>query len=206
MALDSVAAPGGRVDVSALLVFDEVIPDFPAYQRMVRALPFASVPMGPVVFHGIAPCPDPTLPAWIRARCPAAVPGLSICRQSPAGQVEPSFVHTDRDMGDWTAILYLTDDPRPDDGTTFWRHRATGAAASTAMTANEFADEGRDWRHTDRWEPWHTVAAVPNRLLLFPAPCFHSRAIFDNYGTGAGARLIQLVFGTGSLREGVCVS
>lgn len=57
-------------------------------------------------------------------------------------------------------------------------------------------------RHAEAW-------AAAGRLLLFPAPCFHSRAILENYGTaGDDARLIQLVFGTGSLEpaEGaVCV-
>ena len=38
-------------------------------------------------------------------------PTLNFVRQSPAGQVEPNFIHTDADMGDWTALYYLTADP-----------------------------------------------------------------------------------------------
>jgi hypothetical protein len=183
-------------------VHDGVLADFHAYAHAARGRPFESVTRGATTFHGIAPCEDSTLPDWIRAHYPRAVPTLSFYRQSPAGQVEPNFIHTDRDMGDWTAIFYLTVDPPPEDGTTFWRDRDTGATASTATTEADAAAEWPTWRDADRWEPWHTVDAAPNRLLLFPAPLFHSRAIVDNYGTaGRDARLVQVVFGTGPLDE-----
>jgi hypothetical protein len=196
------AAASSHLGAGCLRVHDEVIADWHAYTAAVRALPFRSVPVGAALFHGIAPCADPTLPDWIRAHHPHAVPTVSFYRQSPAGQVEPNLIHTDRDMGDWTGIFYLTVDPPPDDGTTFWRDRDTGATASTATTEADFLAEWPTWRDGDRWEPWHTVDAAPNRLVLFPAPLFHSRAIVDNYGTaGTDARLIQVVFGTGTLED-----
>jgi GNAT superfamily N-acetyltransferase len=196
--LASIAAASAVVGVDAIRVHDDVLPA--DYAAFARDRPFGSVAIGGATFHGIAECPDQTLVDWIRARYPQARPTLTFFRQSPAGQLEPNYVHTDRDMGDWTAILYLTDAPAPGDGTTFWRHRDTGATASTATTEAEFRAEWAQWRDLDRWAPWHTVRAAPGRLVLFPAPCFHSRAILENYGTaGQDARLIQLVFGTGSL-------
>jgi hypothetical protein len=195
-------AASSHVGAGALRVHDGVLGHFHAYAAAARALPFRSVPVGAALFHGIAPCEDATLLDWIRATYPHAVPTISFYRQSPAGQVEPNYLHTDRDMGDWTAIFYLTVDPPPEDGTTFWRDRDTGATASTATTEADFLAEWPTWREGDRWEPWHTVDAAPNRLVLFPAPLFHSRAIVDNYGTaGRDARLIQVVFGTGTLEE-----
>jgi GNAT superfamily N-acetyltransferase len=196
--LTSIASAAAVVGLGALRVHDDVLPA--DYRQFARARTFGSVPIGPVTFHGIAPCADQTLVRWIQDRYPHARPTLTFFRESPAGQHEPNFVHTDRDMGDWTAILYLTDDPAPADGTTFWRHRETGATASTATTEEEFRAEWQQWRDLSLWEPWQTVRAAPCRLLLFPAPCFHSRALFENYGAaGADARLVQLVFGTGSL-------
>lgn len=204
--LRSIPAPRPDLDVAAIHVHDAVLPA--DYAVWARARRFGSVAIGPAVFDGLAPCDDDTLPAWIRAHYPHAQPTLTFFRQSPAGQVEPNYIHTDRDMGDWTAILYLTAEPRLHDGTRFWRHRDTGATASTATTDAEFKAEWAAWRDLAQWEPWHTVPAAPGRLVVFPAPCFHSRAIFENYGTaGADARLLQLVFGTGSLEtveEGVC--
>jgi hypothetical protein len=195
-------AASSHLGAGCLRVHEDVLPDWHAYTAAVRALAFRSVPIGAALFHGLASCDDPRLADWIRAHYPQALPTLSFYRQSPAGQVEPNFIHTDRDLGDWTAIFYLTVDPPPEDGTTFWRDRETGATASTATTEAQFRAEWPTWRDGDRWEPWHTVDAAPNRLVLFPAPLFHSRAIVDNYGTaGTDARLIQVVFGTGTLED-----
>ena len=202
MATDTRPAPSARLGLEALQLADDVIPDFPAYRAAVLALPFETVLVGPAAFHGIAPCDDPTLADWITARYPRARPRLTFFRQSPAGQLHPNFIHPDRHLGDWSAILYLTAHPMVGDGTTFWRDRLTGATASTATTAEALREEGATWREADRWDEWARVKAKPNRLVLFPAPLFHSRAIFENYGESHDARLIQLVFGTGSLNRG----
>lgn len=184
--------------LTGLRVHDGVLADFAAYQAAMHRQPFADLVTPPdTVWHGIAPAPDETLPAWITAQYPTLTPTLSLLRQSPAGQAEPNFIHTDRDMGDWTAILYLTRDPVPEDGTTFWRHRPTGAIQSTASEGDALLAEWTAWRDRSQWTPWTTIAARPNRLVIFPAPYFHSRAIEGNVGTGADARLIQLVFGRG---------
>jgi hypothetical protein len=204
--LASIAAAAPVLDADAIRVFDDVIPDVADYRAWAQSLPYRTVTIGPAHFHGIAETTDDTLSTWLRETFPAATPGLTFFRSSPAGQVEPNFIHTDRDMGDWTAILYVTDTPPEGDGTTFWRHRATGATASTATTEAAFRDEWHAWRDRAQWEPWHTVAARPGRVIVFPAPLFHSRAIEANYGAGVDARLIQLVFGTGPLeRTAVCV-
>jgi RimJ/RimL family protein N-acetyltransferase len=184
--------------MSAITVVDDVLPDVEAYRQMVLEGPFGDVETSPgVVFHGISRDVDGQLPLWIQTQYPSLTPMLTFARLSPAGQEEPHFIHTDRDMGDWTGILYLTADPPADDGTTFWRHRATGAVQSTACTGEALLEEWGVWREGDQWEPWHTVPAQANRLVLFPSPYFHSRAIPANYGTGEAARLIQVVFGTG---------
>ena len=128
-----------HLGAGCLRVHDGVLADFHAYAHAARRRTFESVTRGATTFHGIAPCADPTLPDWIRAHYPRAVPTLSFFRQSPAGQVEPNYLHTDRDMGDWTAIFYLTVDPPPEDGTTFWRDRDTGAQERLAL------DRVGDW-------------------------------------------------------------
>jgi GNAT superfamily N-acetyltransferase len=184
--------------MSAITVVDDVLPDVDAYRARALAQPFRDVETGPgVVFHGIADPRDETLPAWIRRRWPSLTPTRTFLRRSPAGQDEPNFIHTDRDMGDWTAITYLTADPPEGDGTTFWRWQATGAIASGATTGETLLGEWCAWRDSEQWTPWHIVPARPNRLILFPAAYFHSRALPDNYGTGDTARVIQVVFGTG---------
>lgn len=187
---------------SAITVVDDVLPDPAAYRAACRAQPREDVPTAAGVFHGIAAVPAPTLPAWIAARWPALTPMTTFLRQSPAGQVEPHFVHTDADMGDWTAIYYLTPDPAAGDGTTFYRSRATGARRSLAETDIDRAADAAAWGDPGAWEAWHTVPAQPNRLVLFPAAYYHSRALPAHTGTGDTARLIQVTFGTGAVPGG----
>jgi hypothetical protein len=186
-------------------VFDDAL-QFPLiYRGAALTRTFATVDVG-AKFHGIALGADVVLPEVIAARFPELEPKLSFFRRSPAGQEEPNFIHTDCDMGEWTAILYLTPNPPPDDGTTFWRHIATGRIETvTGATSDENLGEVLAWRDRSQWEPWRTVAAVFNRVVVFPATYYHSRALEQNYGEGDSARLIQVLFGTGQVPEGaVC--
>jgi len=184
----------------AIRVFDDVVPDPLIYRAAALAQPFGELDTGAVVFKGLAPIGPNPLSAWIETRF-GLVTTWSSFRLSPEGQAEPSFIHTDRDMGQWSGILYLNPDPPANDGTVFWRYRETGAIQSTAAADDPDAlhTEWQAWRDPTQWEPWHTVSAAFNRLALFPSPYFHSRAIAANWGTGLDARLIQLVFGTGTL-------
>lgn len=194
--------PGPPVDATAndVLVLDDVLADPEAYRAAVLAKAPQDVEIGPgVVFHGIIEAPSTELTDAIVSRFPRLTPTATFCRQSPQAQVEPNFIHTDRDMGDWTGILYLNPNPAPGDGTSFYRLKATGQIASTAVEREASMTEWRMWRDLRRWQVWRTVEAKFNRCLLFRAPLFHSRAIFDNYGAGADARLIQVVFGAGIL-------
>jgi hypothetical protein len=170
-------------------VYDDVLPDPAGYRAQALAQPFGDVTLGPDVFRGMAVCPDPTVPDRLRTLLPGADATLSFFRRSPAGQVEPNFLHSDAGMGDWTAILYLNPTPPDGDGTTFWEHRPTGAVTGDLGMAPAARDAA--------WQPWQHVAAHWNRLLLFQADCFHSRALYENYGEGDAARLIQVVFGRG---------
>lgn len=199
-AVDSLyARPAADANDGLIFVFDDALGDPTSYRRNVLSQPFRSVTVGAATFRGISECHDQRVPMLIAAHWPNATPTMTFFRKSPEGQEEPNFIHTDRDMGEWTAILYLTPRPPDGDGTTFWRHRETGARASIATTQDDLRAEWLMWRDIEQWEPWTTVEAKENRLVLFSAPLFHSRALRENYGHGDEARLTQLVFGVGDL-------
>jgi hypothetical protein len=168
-------------------VHDNVLPDPDAYRREALAQPFGPFDAGAVVFHGIAASPNPAFVAWFAATYPQYVPMLTFLRQSPDGQDEPNFIHTDVDMGDVTAILYLTPDPPAEDGTSFWRHVASWQVTGDVLT-------GAAGKDLSAWVCEQTVPAAFNRCVVFDAARFHSRALPQNYGTGDGARLIQVLF------------
>lgn len=174
-----------------LYVADDVL-RFPlTYRDTVRELEFGTVAAGPDAFHGIAPCVDPELPDLLMRLLPAgALPTLSFFRRSPEGQVEPTYIHSDGMMGDWTAILYLNVDPPVGDGTLFWEHPTFGRWGFNEVRASEPGE---------LWTCWHHVDARFNRMVVFKSDLYHSRAIAENYGTGNEARLIQVVFGRGAM-------
>ena len=154
------------------------------------------------MFHGISTSVPATVPDWLVARFPSLQPTLSFFRKSPNGQDEPNFIHTDRDMGDWTAILYLNPEPPEGDGTMFltypgrWCISCSLAHHSGRISSRRMISMARyGGRATGNRR--QLVPAKFNRMVLFDAAYFHARAIPENYGEGDNARLIQLIFGTG---------
>jgi hypothetical protein len=179
----------------SILVLDEVLDDPLAYRAHALGLEFKTYDFGHCQFHGIAVgLQTAGLIEKIAGVRPDLKPTLTFFRKSPAGQVEPHFIHTDIDMGEWSAILYLNPAPPLGDGTMFWEHRATGARESAIPH-----ERSEDGKYVDRWLSRSLVRAKFNRLVLFPSSYFHSRAMFDNWGAGDEARLTQVVFGTGKL-------
>lgn len=182
------ADPAPLADVE---IFDGALLDPKAYREKALALPFRSFEFEKCTFHGIATIDTGSaIPSLITDLFPNAMPTLSFFRKSPQGQKEPHFIHTDADMGDWSAILYLNPEPPAEDGTLFWTHAATGTIGSDIE--HERSEEGRT---PEGWVMRRAIQAEFNRLVLFPSRLFHSRAIHDNWGSGDGARLTQVTFG-----------
>jgi len=182
------AAPTTAPAMQIIQIFDDVLPNPHAVRAAALAMPRRSVTFGDDTFHGIAEQATIDLLAALDALVPSFTPTLSFTRQSPRGQVEPNFIHSDAMMGDLTAIYYMTPVDVAGDGTTFWRHRHSGAIDG-------------DWnitvmRNRRLWKPWVRVSAKFNRLVLFKSDLFHSRSLEENHGEGDGARLTHVVFGT----------
>lgn len=175
-------------------IFDNALPDPHSVLERALALEFRSYEFEHCKFHGIA-VGSPSFPLlqWIREKFNALNPTLTFFRKSPEGQQEPHFIHTDVDMGQWSAILYLNENPPEGDGTCFWTHKS---GAIESEIPHERSEEGKN---PDDWELRLRVPAQFNRLVMFPSSYFHSRAIFENWGAGDEARLTQIAFGTGAL-------
>lgn len=157
------------IEQPEIKILDDVLPDPMAYLSEVKRLQFRDLTFGPDTFRGIANSHRPDVDRAAEAQTNAAAV-LSFFRRSPKGQVEPNFIHSDEAMGKFTAIYYLNPEPAEGDGTAFWE------------------------QHDGEWKMTRLVPAKFNRLVTFSAGLHHSRALFDNYGQGDGARLIQVIF------------
>jgi len=111
---------------------------------------------------------------------------------------EKAYIHSDREAGSWTAIVYLTKHEELS-GTGFFRHRSTGITEMPSfdeLRANpEFFSqlktemvEGKD----EVWEQTDFVRGIKNRCLIFNAPLFHARFPKDGLGDGSdeSARIV----------------
>jgi len=178
-------------------VLDDALPNIEAYRKKALELQFRSYEFEHCTFHGIAVGElSAVLLKRITGLFPNLAPTLTFFRKSPEGQEEPHYIHTDVDMGQWSAILYLNENPPEGDGTSFWKYKS-GEIGSEVP--HERSIEGKN---PDDWELLLTVPARMNRLVMFPSSRFHSRAIHGNWGSGEDARLTQVAFGTGQLVQG----
>jgi hypothetical protein len=110
----------------------------------------------------------------------------------------------------YAGAVYLTPDPPPGSGTSFWRDRTHGCRRSPTH-ALERARLGSDdavraaeavvydpynFEHPDNWELVESVAGVYNRLVIWDARLIHSATSYENFAAGSSApmRLVQLFF------------
>ncbi len=179
-----------------ILIFDNFLERPESYLDAAKKSEFRTFAFEKATFHGICPVElDGPVPSRIAGMIPKARPMLSFLRKSPLGQIEPHFIHTDIDMGEWSAILYLNPNPPDGDGTTFWTHSKTGTIGS--MVPHERSEEGMTARG---WSARQSVQAKFNRMVIWPSWFFHSRAIPENWGSGDEARLTQVTFGLGDIQ------
>lgn len=92
---------------------------------------------------------------------------FNFVRKSPLNQEEPNFIHSDEMMGDITCILYLNEVSPVEDGTTIY---------------------------DDDKNPLVKVYSKYNRMVAFGSNMLHSRNLFENFGEGQNARLVQVIF------------
>lgn len=94
---------------------------------------------------------------------------------------EGAYVHSDRESGDYTCIVYLSQHNALS-GTGFYRHRKTGmthmpSLAEMSQDAEAFSLLKKQMvRGSDEdWEQLDFVRGLYNRAVIFDAPRFHAR-------------------------------
>jgi Family of unknown function (DUF6445) len=102
---------------------------------------------------------------------------------------EGAYVHSDREAGDYTAIVYLSHHEDDSSGTAFYRHRETQITRMPSFT--ELGDDPSFFEQLKRemvegspehWQQTKFVPGVFNRALIFEAPLFHARVPKHGFG------------------------
>jgi len=152
----------------SLILMDGVLPNIDKYVDGIYKERFYEFNDGDNLFKNIQIRPSNDLFCkFLSNLFPQCYVSLNIVRRSPYMQEEPNFVHTDEEMGNFTCVLYLNKNAPDDDGTTI------------------YDNEGK---------PSMVVKSKYNRMFCFDSRLPHSRNLYENFGEGRDARLIQVVF------------
>lgn len=110
--------------------------------------------------------------------------------------MERAYIHSDRESGNHTCIVYLSDHEE-EFGTAFFAHKRTGLrempsfAQMSEMGILEELKRDMVSRDSDKWVQTDYVRGAYNRALIFNAPLFHSRFPLEGIGSDAeSGRLI----------------
>ena len=102
--------------------------------------------------------------------------------------MQHALIHSDREYGDYTAIVYLSEGEWS--GTGFYKHRQTGwvdmpAIAELVLDRPLFEKIRQQMLDAseDDWQLYEVIEARMNRCLVFDAPKIHCRLPKVGYGT-----------------------
>ena len=125
--------------------------------------------------------------ALMRATGGIVIPNSMFFRVTNVG-TERAYIHSDRESGNYTCVVYLTEHDE-ESGTAFFQHKRTGLVAMPSFAElheSGLMDELREdmvSRDPDKWIQLDYVRGVKNRALIFDAPLFHSRFPLDGIGS-----------------------
>lgn len=105
-------------------------------------------------------------------------------------EMEHALIHSDREYGENTAIVYLSPNTDAGSGTAFYKHRETGWVDMPPLEEImkdpgfflKLRQQMLDADDKD-WEMHEFVEAAYNRCLIFDAPKIHCRMPKTGYGT-----------------------
>ena len=150
-----------------MIIIDNVIKNPETYVENVLQNAFVDIEDGENTFKGIQPRLEDELQKFVLRIFPNYSVVYNFIRQSPKGQKEPNYIHSDEMMGDKTVLLYLNKQHPSNAGTTLYNDDETKSCV---------------------------VYMKYNRLVAFDSYHKHSRNLVENFGSGNDSRLVQVMF------------
>lgn len=180
----------------SFLVVDNFCPDIDRVKQSAFAAGFDTWrpnkgEVGSSVYEGMGFWGEHALmiAALTRAVGGIVIPNSMFFRVTNVG-MERAYIHSDRESGSHTCVVYLTEHEK-ESGTAFFQHKRTGMKEMPSfreMHETGLMDELKQdmvSRDADKWKQLDYVRGIKNRALIFNAPLFHSRFPLDGIGSDA---------------------
>lgn len=137
-------------------------------------------------------------------------------RRNLADETNETYIHSDSQIGAFTAVACLTPRELCRGGTAFWRHKKHGWISQPSkdeMKAAGLPDTPEFWKEIyqdgfdeSKWELLDVAELKWNRLVVFPSTLFHSRYPKESFGSSPGdGRLIKVFFLNPDQKESLIV-
>lgn len=191
--------------LSSVLVVDDFCEDLARVKESALAAGFSTwLPnkgeVGSSVYEGMGFWGDHSLllRSLILSTGKVLVPNSMFFRVTNEG-MEKAYIHSDRESGNNTCVVYLTEHDTAS-GTAFFRHKRTGLLHMPSiwdMHNQGILEELKSdmvTRDPTKWEQVGYVEGKYNRALIFDAPLFHSR--FPLEGIGDAVDTGRLIWAT----------
>lgn len=108
----------------------------------------------------------------------------------------PMWIHSDTLFADYICILFVqASEYKQDDGVAFWRNKQTGSIMYRGGDEEVAKIVDTQSINPDFWTITERVEFKENRLVMAPAHFFHSKASYGNYGeTLDKCRIVHVLF------------
>ncbi len=169
------------MEFNSLMIFDGVIPNPDKYVENILSKDFENFNDQVNTFKGIQLIEDEFVSSFLKYNLNDAEVVYNFARKSPENQEEPNFIHSDKNMCDYVAILYLNKEFPKEAGTTLYEN----------VHSSSMIDREED---NKLFEKSISVYMKYNRMIVFPSDLYHSRNLKENFGSGDKSRLVQVIF------------
>lgn len=194
--------------MSAIYAVQDGFFDDPVGERNAAlAADFKTVEHNGVTYRGIALVDDKVHGERIEQMLGEKMDGARTVywRRNLAREENETYIHSDVQIGTYTAVAYLTPRELCQGGTAFWRHKKYGwtrQPTKDEMRALGLPDTPEFWQEIyqdgfdeSKWDLLDVAEMKWNRLVIFPSAHFHSRYPKESFGRAPDdGRLIKVFF------------
>lgn len=148
-------------------IVENFCPDFAAHKAVADAVNYTTINFGDNTYPGLSL----GMTKWAYERISnfigfQTVPCLDYFRKYERGMKQDTFIHSDRGIAKYTAVLSLRDD---NGALAFWNHKN---GEDRPLFGVDYRTEGLD---ESLWKMTHKIDLKENMCVIYSAEIFHSR-------------------------------